>query len=352
MTAHWSQSAIEKIKVLRVAHVRYEVVVGDVFNALAAALPGEVVVVVGPSRVGKSCAITEALDLIFGHSQFDAYTRPHVLIQAENASTLGAFSTKAFMRAGCEAIEHPLYGVAARDDPWREKLDARIQRTSEGMLRSAFEHGLQKLKTRYVVVDEAHHVGYVPKPGAAVAILDSWKCLAQKTQTVLVLVGSYALLDILAQAPHLLGRQRPVEFPRYRQEQQEDLLAFAQVLEAWSAPLRFEEGVMSLRKWERLLFTHSFGCIGHLSMWLRSALARAGSRNCDIFSEALLLQTCLPASQEKEIAAEIFRGEQAFRAAETLLLPPNPPEKKAPARKSTRKPFQRATRRFPYQGRK
>lgn len=352
MSNEWILAAVELIKTERIAHRSYTRAVGDIFNALAVAQAGELVVVVGPSRVGKSRAITEAIKSAVGSHARSETMRPYVVIQAENASTQGTFSTKSFMRAACEAVRHPIYGVALESDQWRERLDARINRTPEGMLRDAFEHALRILKTRFVVVDEAHHVAYVGTFANAAAVLDSWKCLADKTNVVLCLVGSYKLLEIIAEAPHLLGRQRPIEFPRYRLENPEDLIAFEQLLETWSRPIRFERG-QSLRTWNQYLFTHSFGCAGQLSMWLRSALGFANSRQQEVLSEEAFRATRLPAHQEEKIAEEILRGEQSIGAQERRGGPEGAGILTTDGGhlRRQRKPFQRTTRRFKRNGR-
>lgn len=348
MSEAWIQAAVEQIKTEKINHRSYTRAVADIFNALAVAQGGELIVVVGPSRVGKSRAIAEAVKSAVGSHAHSETLSPYVVIEAENASTQGTFSTKSFMRAACEAVRHPIYGVAHESDPWRERLDARINRTPEGMLRDAFEHALRIRKTRFVVIDEAHHVAYVAGTRAkAVAVLDSWKCLANKTGIVLCLVGSYQMLDMIAQAPHLLGRQRPIEFPRYRLESPDDLIAFEQLLEAWSRPVRFERG-QSLRTWNQYLFTHSFGCAGHLCMWLRAALGFVNSRQQEVLSEDAFRATRLPADQEKEIAAEILRGEQSIGARPGGTSASTTDKSDATRR---RKPFQRATQRFKRNGR-
>lgn len=347
MSGHWALEAAERIASQCIEHSNYRRAVDSVFNALSIAQPGEVVVVVGPSRVGKSRAVAQAVARS-ARPRDGCQEKPFVIVQAENASTLGAFSTKAFMQALCRAIEHPIYGMAEPDDPWGGRIHARLHRTSEAILRDAVEHGLLLLNTKYLVVDEAHHVGYAGSHGSnALAVLDSWKCLAHKTCTVLCLVGSYQLLDILANAPHLLGRQRLIEFPRYRITDPEDVFAFTQILQVWSSLLRFEDPSLSLRSWNRLLFVHSFGCIGHLSKWLRSSLGEAVACDLDSISEHLLRATRHPASQEAAITAEIEVGERAIAKCDMPLAKP-------PAglvRPSTKKAFQRKTRRFDIGGR-
>lgn len=343
MSVHWAIGAAASIKALRIEHRTYCRAVTSIFCALSIAQPGEVVVVVGPSRVGKSSAVEEALTLSVktpGESR-----KHHVIVETENAAAGGAFSTKAFMRLVCRGINHPIYGMSGPDDPWGVSLHARLNRTPESMLRDAVEQGLILLGIRYLVADEAHHVGYAGNK--ALAILDSWKCLAFRTSTVLVLVGSYQLLDILACAPHLLGRQCLIEFPRYKSGDAEDVREFAKVLRTLSPLIRFENSGSNLRSWTRLLFTHSLGCVGNLSKWLRASLGEVAAERAEMLTERALLATRLPSLQESSMAAEILAGE----AAMLRDSPTTPDSSVEAAKKGSRKPFQRNTRRFKIGGR-
>lgn len=344
----WIDTAIEFIKNQRIEHCHYDRAVAQVFSAAAVAKPGEVVVMVGPSRVGKSSAVAEALLRAARPIPHMHSCMPTVWVEAENASTDGKFSTKAFMRQCCQSIEHPIYGVSHNDDSQGVRMEQRIQRTPEALLRNAFERGLVNQATKYFVIDEAHHVAYAGSRGnGAVAILDSWKCLAQKTGIILVLVGSYSLLDIMSLTPHLLGRQRPIEFPAYRAEDKSDRRAFRQVLQTYDSLLRFEEREQSLLAWTDYLLEQSFGCVGHLSIWLRSALGRLQARNGEAFSVDALRESQLPANQAHAIVAEMQRGARSISLAEQQISEAiNTPKKSG-----TRAPFQRATKRFALDGR-
>lgn len=347
MNEHWAIEAAERIKEQRIEHRTYCRAVASIFNALSVAQPGEVVVVVGPSRVGKSRAVAQAVSNSVATPNASS-RKPYIVVEAENASTLGSFSTKAFMQLTCRAIEHPIYGVAAPDDPWGSAIHTRLHRTPEAILRDAVEQGLILLGTRFVVVDEAHHVGYAGSSGRnALAVLDSWKCMAFRTGTVLCLVGSYKLLDILACAPHLLGRQRLIEFPRYRADSSEDVKEFGRILRVWSSLLRFEDRSLKLQSWSRLLFTHSLGCIGNLSKWLRSALGEVAAENTGALRHSVLLSTRHPASQEAAMVAEIEAGEAAMSRDNVTASC----EATATPRKTSRTPFQRHTKRFEIGGR-
>lgn len=341
----WIRTAIHDISTKCVRHRTYDHSVRCLYQAVATALPGEVIVLIGPSRVGKSSAIAEAIRQAVGTSQA-ADTMPSILVVAENASTNGQFSTKAFSRQILHELKHPIYGLESQDDSAGFRLDQRFHRVPEGMLHNAIDRALRNQKTRYVVVDETQHIKYA-RGGirSAAAILDSWKCLAQKTGVVLILVGSYELLDLLTHVPHLLGRQHLVEFPRYRIADGADCRAFGTVLTAWSAPLRFESDDIVLRTWGRLLMEGSHGCVGQLSLWLRKTLAALEPNAPYLTSRALLAQRHA-AIHASAIESEIVRGERLVAYPDA---PSDEASKSAPARQ--RKPFQRASQRFPIGGR-
>lgn len=334
MKDKWQILAAQAIQAEHFEHASYLRVLDDLCAQILVAAPGEVIVLVGPSRVGKLRLITEALAMLLRSAPGHVDDQPYVYLEAENSSKDGEFSTKEFMHAGCVAIKHPIYGVPRPDDPHGQKLAALIQSTPQTMLRHAFEVFLGIRKTRFVVMDEAHHFAYVRGGDEnAAKVLDSYKCLANKTGCVLILIGSYQLLRLLALAPHLLGRQLPIEFPRYHAERMADLVAFEAILDRFSVHFKFEGKGESLRQWNELLFTHSFGCIGHLSKWLRAALARMASRKIEFINEEVLLATRMPEFQEAEIAAETLQGEADMAHIED-------PKRKAPtpAKKSARPP--------------
>lgn len=353
----WILDAVEALKALRIEHRNFRCAVRGLQARMFATKPGEIILVVGPSRVGKSEAVREAIRQALGIT-FPADTMPAVIVEAENASTNGEFSTKAFMRDGCQAIRHPIYGVPVPDDPWGYKSDALIHKTSEQMLRNAFERGLIHLRARYVVFDEAHHIRYL-RGGheSATAVLESWKNLAFKTGTVLILVGSYELLDLIAAAPHLIGRGRPLEFPRYRADSYDDVVEFEKLLRAMNSVVRCEAGA-SLSSWNEFIYTHSMGCIGHLSIWLRTALGEMLTRGQSDLSLDILKAARLPSELEAKILRETLAGESAvatFNENPGLVGggdASNGGGSGSSRGKSTRsKPFQAHSRRYPRDGR-
>lgn len=355
MSSDWIDDAIRSIKAMRIEHRTFNAASNDVFSALWAASPGELVVLVGPSRVGRSRALQDALIRTLHTPNSTLDHPPWVVIQAANESTSGEFSTKSFMQQACAAIKHPIYGVADPDDRFHARLNARLHRTSEHMLRQAFQQALKYFKVQVVAIDESHHVGYVAGglPSAA-RVIDSWKCLAFEANVVLVLIGSYKLLPLLQLAPHLIGRQRTIEFPRYRIASKADVEAWEGILEVLSKPLRFPATDVSLRSWNKFLFEKSLGCLGHLLMWLRAALARMKSRGMGALTLQLLQETQFPLGQLRALSEEIVAGERDFSARDShgaSISEPSKSEEHAQTDRAQRAPFQRANKRQPSGGR-
>lgn len=362
MHQEWALTALELLENKKVLHPNYEQCRKRLAAACTSILRGELVVLIGPSRVGKSRSVQDALGVRLPIEPDEHEHMRVVMVEAGNDSKGGEFSTKAFMAECLKAIRHPIFGVADEDDPWEERLQARIFRTPEGTLRAAFRKALELRHTEYFVIDEGHHVRYAPGGDVAAArILDSYKVLASRSNIKLVLAGSYQLLDLLALAPHLLGRQFPIEFPRYHAESRADVLAWQRILRSFSKCIVFGAGE-SLCDWNRYLFEGSQGCVGQLLRWLRATLAIQMSEGAPCLTRQSLEGARTPAYQELAILAEIVAGEQHLlrvanavagghqhSAASTGGATKPAHEKKSENRK--RKPFQRKSRRNKVGGR-
>ncbi len=277
-----------------------------------------------------------------------------VMVEAENSSKGGEFSTKAFMVACLKAIRHPIYGGPANDDLWGSKFDQLLHKTSEATLRDAFERALKLRQVEYLVIDEAHHVQYVAGgDNAATRVLDSWKCLASKAKVKLVLSGSYKLLSLLGLAPHLIGRQQPLNFGRYKATSRTEVENWEQVLREFNELLQLKDGE-SLSTWNRTLFDGSLGCVGLLSQWIRACLASMLADEADTVTLERLQSTRLPSLQERDLLAEILIGEEDLKRAHEQISPPvqsSAPKPASEKKTSTRKPFQRKSRRSAAGGR-
>lgn len=362
MTRQSFEHLATEIKSLCIHHERFDGVVRHIVSSLIMLQPGEVLALVGPSRVGKSRAVESALRDLLGPPASQEGKRTYVSLTAENAQASGEFSTRGFMLSALQAVDHPIYGIrACADGSHPHGMEALVARTAEAVLREAFESVLLHLGTKYIVIDEAHHVSYV-RGGREVAaqILDSWKCLAHKTKTVVILVGSYQLVSLLGRVPHLVGRlRRPIEFGRYREDLIDDIKAFQGVLVNYSQLLPFERQGESLVAWGEYLFDGSMGCVGHLSSWIRAALAWMEGRGERFLTLRAFEQSAIVSAEFEALFAELIEGEELMKPVDRRELrgrqpqSPSTGETPVPRNKSLRKtkPFQRQTVRRPRGGR-
>lgn len=349
---HWTDDAIHKIKILKVPHRNYERARSEALSILVASVPGEVVCITGPSRSGKSRLAGELGKLIVGErpTMGDEFM-PIVAVLATNCTNQGVFRTKNFAIHCLEAIRHPIYGLAKLDDPWDISRHRHLEKISEGSLSNAFSQALKNRKTMYLFIDEAQHLTYaLGGDSEAAAILDSWKCLAANASVVLVLIGAYPIVEVLHLAPHIIGRKHQVHLPRYYPTP-EDLIAFLQILDAYSPLLRMPAAVGSLRHWADLLYTDSFGCLGHIESWLRATLAIARAENAETITEIHLRKSRKSYEDRRVIGQEIEQGEAALRADPIEQDYGERIHSNAPPKKRKTKPFRKTPRRYPVGGR-
>ncbi|WP_196229735.1 ATP-binding protein [Teredinibacter turnerae] len=300
-----------------IPHRNWRRALAESFYVLSCASPGEVVCITGPSRAGKSLMIRRLIQMLFGDSRYEQTGHiPALVVEAANTGSHGTFSTKAFIQRMLEAVKHPLFSMRGQD------LDdilamQKMDRSTEATLRIALEHALIARGVKYLFIDEAQHVKYASKDTqAAFAVMDSWKCLAQSAGLVIVFVGAYPILDILANSPHLVGRKHQVHFPRYHATS-EDIGSFAEMLQSYSTLVDLDSSLSSLIDVTELLYEGSLGCIGLLKAWLKrtDAIAMINGRKVDA---NLLRSTRLTDLDLKSIKAEIISGEDSLKKSSFL----------------------------------
>lgn len=316
---------------LDIPHPRYERVERQLFTQLSMGSPGSVVLLIGPTRVGKSRLIKRVAEqLTIGEVEND--DKPVVTIEA--ATTLdGRFSMKHFTMRALEELAHPLVDAHG--------LKLRL-RESETQLRIKLEKALRFRKTRYLNVDEGHHMLRTSRARVAADALDSLKCLANTTGVVLLLAGGYELFTAGLASAHLTARMRVIEFGRYRNEGQDER-DFLGIMNGLDAHLPWRSG-QSLLTHAPFIQLGTLGCLGLLLQWINAALcemAACGEERLDLahFKETRFEE------QIRIIAHEIEAGEHAMtrlhqseRVAAAAHAAVVTPPKSARRRPFTRKP--------------
>jgi DNA polymerase III delta prime subunit len=336
----WANEAIKKVEGLRIPHRNFELAKLDISSALLTMVPEEMLLIVGPTGVGKSLLAERLSPMILGAAgESDGKYAPVIKMSAMSGSVNGAFSTKDFALSALQAVRHPFY--ALEQEGWHDaKRLNLVDRTAQGVFRVALKNAFKELRTKFWVIDELQEIKHIPKGivGGS-AFMDSLKGSVVDTQVRLIVISTYEILRVLLKSTHLLRRKIQVHFPRYLSDKKEDVIAFDQILKVYSECIRFE-GSRSLRDWNEYLYRGSLGCIGLLRPWLRDALRMAWISNSRSLQFSHLEARRRSASELSAIDSEILEGEKLLESddelatvAETSLAKPSGRGAKRPFRR-------------------
>jgi hypothetical protein len=165
------------------------------------------------------------------------------------------------------------YGISEVKSNGQGRLMIRTG-TRPSKLRMALENCLAHRHPLVFIVDEAPHLQNVGSGRRLREQMDTIKSLAETTQTVWLLIGTYDLLNLTNLSGQLSRRSRHLEFPRYRLGNLNDERAFKQVLASFQQHLPFPEPSQLVEAWE-YIYEKSFGCVGVVKDWLVDATGDA-----------------------------------------------------------------------------
>ncbi len=285
----------------KVRHLHFDQTIRAAVSQMTFAVPGTVLALVGPTRVGKSTAIRAAAKQVFPRME-DGYI-PYVIVDCSRTDA-GFMSMRYLTLDLLGQLEHPFYGPSSGK--------SRVSQT-ETNARLALRRAVKHRETKLIIVDEAHHLLRIKNNGGREAALESLKCLGNETGAVIVLVGGYELLKGCFCSAHFNGRLTLIEFPRYgtsdlQMEQFESILATFDQLLPW------EKG-NSLLSMSDLVYDGTLGSCGLISSWVLAALAKMDASGAtrlrkEHFRNVRYLQ------QLDAIASEIDYGESVLRPVE------------------------------------
>lgn len=235
------------------------------------------------------------------------------VVSIEAAADGAQFSWKDYYRRALLALEEPLidrkisYRVRGvfRDSSGRLTLDPRAVGLE---IRYALENALTHRRPAAFFIDEAQHLAKIKSGRKLQDQLDSIKSLANLTNTVHVLVGTYELLPFRNLSAQLSRRSIDIHFPRYHIDRREDHADFQSVLFTFQRHLPLP-GECDLLKHSDYCYERSVGCVGVLKDWLMRALARALADGSSVITRKILEQTAWSASQSERMAKEALEGE-------------------------------------------
>src|SRR5258707_1591022 len=223
--------------------------------------PGTMVLVIGPSRVGKTTLIRLLEERLLASSKAhllsDSSFIPFASILAAGAGT-NRFEWAEYYRAVLRALQDPF-------------VDGKIARIRTKELREATETALKERKPLAIIVDEAHHLAEAARGSRLQSQLNHLKHFENAAGVSHILVGTYEMRPFRKANAQLACRSVGIHFPRYDATIEQDAQVFQSVVWALQRQLPVEKEPPLLDHWE-LLYARSIGCIGLLQMHLNRAL--------------------------------------------------------------------------------
>ncbi len=179
----------------------------------------------------------------------------------------------------------------------------------------ALEQALKQRKPKIFFIDEAHHLLAVASGRKLTDVPEAIKSLANITQVLHGLIGTYDLLTLHDIGDQLSRRSIYVHLPRYNAEFQEDREIWHSVIWNFQCQIPTREPPDFLLHWE-YLYSRSLGCVGILKNWSRNALGEALNENASTVTLKHLEHRALSVSQCRNILKHIKQGEARYAEIE------------------------------------
>jgi hypothetical protein len=280
--------------------------------ALQNSEPNSLIFVFGPTGVGKTTLRLKTEQIVAAELseelQQDRGRLAVVSVEAV-APESGSFSWRDHFKRLLEEMDEPLIDAKRDLHVGSVLFRSRFRpKPTVDDYRYGVEQALRFRRPAAVMIDEAQHLAKIASGRRLLDQLDVIKSIANKTQTVHVLYGTYDLLSFRNLNGQLSRRSVDVHFPRYCAEVAEDRKAFIGVLRSFSQQLPLAEPPDLASDWE-FLYERSIGCVGVLKQWLVRALSAVLRRGEATLSRPDLESQAHGVSQIDKIFTEAREGE-------------------------------------------
>jgi hypothetical protein len=277
--------------------------------------PGTMVLVIGPSRVGKTTLIRLLEERLTSMSKAQMLSDPSFIpfasILAAGTGT-NRFEWTEYYRAVLRALRDPF-------------VDGKVARIRARELREAMETALLERKLLAIIVDEAHHLAEAARGSRLQSQLNHLKHFENATGASHILVGTYEMRPFRKANAQLACRSVDVHFSRYDAAIDAEAQVFQSIVWALQRQLPVEQEPALVEHWE-FLYARSIGCVGLLKMHLNRALNLALTEQAKTVTLTHLRKTAMPEARVEaalrnalESEAELTESDGADERLLTLL---------------------------------
>jgi energy-coupling factor transporter ATP-binding protein EcfA2 len=315
---------LEHFRNFTMAHPRLVEARDELADAIDGAAPGSLVLVLGPTGVGKTTLRLKVENLLMQQMApamaADPGRLPFVSVEVVPPDT-GQFRWRDYFSRLLAAMNEPLIDFKTmRGAGYTQALSTLPSKVDGRQLGYAVEQALLHRHPPVVFVDEAQHLARIASGRRLSDQLDVIKSIANRTETVHVLLGTYELLAFRNLSAQLSRRSMDLHFQRYRAESAEDRQVFCSILLTFQKQLPFTEAKTDLMATWEFLYERSVGCVGILKEWLMRACVRAIKHGAAALSLEHLKKTALSISQCEKVLAESREGETRLNDNEDSSL--------------------------------
>ncbi|QFF99911.1 AAA family ATPase [Psychrobacillus glaciei] len=280
-----------------------------------------IIMVVGPSGVGKSRLFNAAIKSVLKDMEEDIYNDRSIIpitgIELPNPD-LGKFNWKDFYYRVLTSLNEPLIDYKIDIGKLKKENNISLRYGSASELRRSLESAVFYRKTKALLIDEAQHFFKIngEKRGDGEKNqkqFNSIKSIANMSNTKIVLFGTYELNEVINLDGQLSRRVKEIHFSRYdyynkgteKKNFLSLLLTFQKLLPVQEEP--------DLIGYSEYLYENSIGCAGILKNWLQRCLSDAIENNEKTVTYTNLRNNVLQARKLITLANEAITGEFIFK---------------------------------------
>ncbi|MEF7647009.1 AAA family ATPase [Bacillus thuringiensis] len=321
------EDKIEAFKKIRIIHPKMKQVMDKLKFLIDQPSGNEIIMVLGPSGVGKSTLI-QALKKDIIEKSIEVLEKnksqlPLVTVELVSPDN-GLFNWKDFYIRILNAMEEPLIHkkILYKDQGGitsGKKIYANHNPRTAPELRRSVENAFYYRKPKVFIVDEAQHFTKIASGKRYIDQLDTLKSLSNLTRIPQVLFGTYGLEDFVNLNGQLARRTTDIQFSRYNLSQEEDFNNYLGVIQGLlgSVPMVVSDDVINYYEY---IYERSIGCVGVLKDWLMRSLKLALEEKAPYLSLIHMERTALSINKISKLLDEILVGEQLFFEKEETLI--------------------------------